>query len=784
MDGVSALVLAPDRPGEVGRAARPAPGRRRPTRVARRRRRNRRIGFSLVSIVLVLLVGLGSFLVGLLNAPFDEKQVPPPPKAVLVMASDGTQIGSILPVERRELVPTSAIPQVMRDAIIAAEDERFLEHNGVDVLGTTRAFLRDVTGNETQGGSTLTQQYVKNVYVGNERTLTRKIKEAAIAVRLEQRESKDQILTNYLNVLFLGNGTYGVQAASRYYFGVDVKDLDLDTKSGKRDDVLALARASMLAGIVPAPSAFNPVQSMELARARQRYVLNRLVYAGKITPEQAGDAFERPVTIVKETPPQPPSTAPEFEDMVESQIKAQYAKDEDLLFRGGLRVQTTLDTDWQSAITQAVHEVLPNDSDPEAAVVALDPRNGDVKALTTLRRVPEVKDKNGNVVQAAVQGYDRGGFDLATNAHRSTGSTIKPFTLAVALEKGHSLDERRSAPACGSIPNPGGKPDPYTYCNAGDSGYGGTLSLRQALQRSVNTVYVPLAIQVGRADIANLVQAAGAKADPAHPINPGNLSFGLGAGVEVTPLSMANAFGTIINNGIHVAPRFLLDTKNEAGALVQPAPQPQGSQVIPQAVAQQVTLAMSGVTADAGTAPRARQPFPVYGKTGTTDDSTDAWFIGCVKEPYNMCLATWMGYEDQSCTGVVGGACGGMKNLHGFQQVYGGTLPAEVFAKAMDIYRGIEAKKAAGAAPAADAGGPAPPSATPSKSAVPRKKATRAPAAPVAPQATVAPAAPAPAPTRAPAPTTAATTPAPAPSRSSGILPPPPGQAAATGPPG
>ena len=473
-------------------------------------------------LLLALVVGTAAFVDGLLNAPFDEKQVPPPPKPVLILASDGTQIGSIRPVKRRELVPASAIPPVMRQAIISAEDERFLEHSGVDVLGTARAFLRDLTGGSTQGGSTITQQYVKNVYVGNERTFTRKIKEAAIAVRLEQRESKDQILTNYLNVLFLGNGTYGVQAASRYYYGVDVKDLDLDPATGKRDPVLALARASLLAGIVPAPSTYNPVHDLALAKGRQRYVLNRMVVGGKITPEQAGDAYLKPVTIVREQPPPTETTAPEFADLVESQLRVKYASanDEDLLFRGGLRVSTTLDPKWQAAVTQAAHEVLPDATDPEAAGVAVDPRNGDVKALTTLRRYPRKTDPSGAVREAA-NGYDRGGFDLATNGHRSTGSTIKPFTLAVALEKGHALTERRSAPACGSISNPGGKPNPYTFCNAGDSGYAGSLSLRQALQKSVNTVFVPLAIEVGRKDIANLVQAAGAKADPAAPIDPG-----------------------------------------------------------------------------------------------------------------------------------------------------------------------------------------------------------------------------------------------------------------------
>jgi penicillin-binding protein 1A len=670
--------------------------RRRPSAAARRRRRSRLFARGVIVAVLALLVGATTFVGGLLAAPFDERQVPPPPKAVLLLAADGTQIGSIRPVKKRVLVPPEAIPDVMREAIISAEDERFLEHNGVDPIGIGRAFLRDVTGGQQQGGSTLTQQYVKNVYVGNDRTLARKVKEAAIAVRLEDRKSKQEILTDYLNVLFLGNGTYGVQAASRYYFGVDVTDLAFDAGFGVDDPTLALARAAMLAGIAPAPSAWNPVRDWDAAKVRQRYTLNRMVAAGKITPEEAGAAFSRDMTVVQETPPPTETTAPEFSDLVEAQLREQYASedDEDLLFRGGLRVTTTLDTALQEAVTTAARDVLPDADDPQAAVVAIDPRNGDVKAMTTLRRHPEKVDGNG-VVTPAQDGYTRYGFNLATSAYRSTGSTLKPFTLATALMQGKSLGDRRRAPACDSIRNPGGEPNPYRYCNAGESGYRGSLTLRQALQKSVNTVYVPLANEVGRENVKNVLEAAGAQASPAFPIKTGNLSFGLGAGVEVTPMSLTGAFGTLVNSGVRVPPRVIAETRNEAGGVVTPAAEPQGTQAVPKEVADQVTEAMSGVTAGAGTAPRARQPFPVYGKTGTTNDSVDAWFIGCVKDPYHVCLGVWMGFEHQSCDGVSGRSCGGMQGVNGVRQVFGGTLPAEIFARSFDNLRAIEARRAA-----------------------------------------------------------------------------------------
>ncbi len=642
-----------------------------------------------------MLVGATTFVGGLLAAPFDVRAVPPAPKPVLLLAADGTQFGQIRPVQRREVLKAEDIPMVMRQAIISAEDSRFLDHKGVDPLATIRAAYRDLSGGRRQGGSTITQQYVKNVYVGNDRTFGRKIKEAAIAVRLEDRKSKEDILTDYLNVLFLGNSTYGVQAAAKYYFGVDAKDLDLDEtpgRGGRRDPGLALARASLLAGIAPAPSVWNPVASFTQARLRQKYTLNQMVINGYVTAEQASDAYKRQGAAkpLRETPPDPPSTAPEYADLVTAQLKARYKDDPDKLDRGGFRVRTALDTDLQEAVTRAAREVLPDPDDPEAAVVAVDIRNGDVKAMTTLRRRPPV---NG---QPRVDGYERGGFNIATNERRSTGSTIKPFTLAVALEKGLTLDTRRSAPACNAIPDRTVDGGVYRPCNAGDSSYGGRLTLRRALQASVNTVYVPLAIEVGRPRIKELMLASGVVADE-DAFGTRQNSFGLGATALVSPLSMANAFGTLMNHGVHMAPRYLLETRDVNGLVVQKEPaKPKAlNRALDADIADRVVDAMSGVTKPGGTAPDARQDFLVYGKTGTTNDSTNAWFIGCAKSPQNLCIATWMGYDRQNCNGVSGSDCGGMKNVNGVKQVYGGTLPARIFDRTFQILREIQAGKRA-----------------------------------------------------------------------------------------
>ena len=693
----------------AGGAARPAVPAHTPRRLspaARRRRRGRRIARAFLVFVLAVLVGATTFVTGLLAAPFDIRAVPPAPKSVLLLASDGTQFAQMRPPQRREVISAEDIPDIMRKAIISAEDARFLDHKGVDPLATVRAAYRDLSGGRTQGGSTLTQQYVKNVYVGNDRTLVRKIKEAGLAVRLENRKSKEEILTDYLNVLYLGNNVYGVQAASKYYFGVDVKDLNLDETPGRglpRDEGLALARASMLAGIAPAPSAWNPVKDFATARIRQQYTLNQMVLNGHISSEQASDAFKRTAAVkpLQETPPEPPSTAPEFADLVKAQLRAEYAQDEDALYRGGLRVTTTLDSNLQEAVTRAAREVLPDPDDPQAAVVAIDITNGDVKALTTLRRHP------AKGARPSVEGYQRDGFNLATNAHRSTGSTIKPFTLAVALEKGLSLGTRRSAPGCDSLPNPGGEPDPYRYCNAAGEGGGsaGRPTLQRALQASINTVYVPLAIEVGREDIKKTMLASGVKVAAPTEVNPNPFattpkSFGLGTTAEVTPMSMANAFGTLMNHGVHMAPRYLLETKTADGAVVEQAPakpEPAG-RAMPADVADRVAEAMAGVTLPGGTARSARQDFQVFGKTGTTNGSTDAWFIGCARSPQNICIATWMGFEDQTCDGVEGRACGEMKNINGVKQVFGGTLPAAIFDRTFEILREIQANKARAAA--------------------------------------------------------------------------------------
>jgi len=318
-DLVRALpTVEPVRGGRLGLVAPGLPsGPRRPrpaplSKAARRRRRGRRVARTFLVLVLAGVLGIGAFVSGLLAAPFDVKAVPPAPKPVQLLAADGSQFGEIRPTQRREVMQPDQIPDVMRQAIISAEDARFLDHGGVDPIATIRAAYRDIVNGRRQGGSTITQQYVKNTYVGKDRTLLRKVREAAISVRLEGRKSKQDILTDYLNVLYLGNQTYGVQAASKYYFGVPVTDLNVDltpNRSGAPDENLALARAAMLAGIAPAPTDYNPVANFTQARLRQRYTLNQMVINGYITTEDASRAYGRQAAVIpkRASPPEGPA---------------------------------------------------------------------------------------------------------------------------------------------------------------------------------------------------------------------------------------------------------------------------------------------------------------------------------------------------------------------------------------------------------------------------------------------------------------------------------------------
>jgi penicillin-binding protein 1A len=619
---------------------------------ARRRRR-----LVLVWLVVAVVVAVLAFTTGLLAAPINYDFQPVPPKSVLLLDDTGQPFATIRSPQVENPVTTAQIPMVMRQAIVAAEDQRFFSNSGIEPLAIARAGWRDLTGGNLQGGSTITQQYVKNVYTGSQRTALRKLREASLAIRLEQHLSKDQILTRYLNTLYLGNGTAGVDAASRFYFGVPIASLDLDTATGGHDPALGLARAATLAGIAPAPSDWNPLHDPQQARRRELYVLNQMFKSGDISSDQAAAAYGHALPrVVAATQPDAATIAPEFRDLVAGDLA--HFGDETLYNSGGVSVQTTLDLTLQQAAETALRQGLPKRKGLDAAIVAVDPRNGDLRALT----------------ERKAGGYVKDGEDVAdpptTDITRSSGSTIKPFTLAAALEHGHTLDEGHYAPECVRITAK------YRPCNAeGGAGY---YSLQTALEQSINTVYAPLGVSVGLKRVVKLARRAGLRIGhlnsgpscnaPRHTLCP---SYALG--VPISPLSEADAYGSFVTHGVHHDVRSVLRVSSALdGNLFTAASHPTGKRVMPKAIADEVTQALQGVV-ERGTGTAARQPFTVYGKTGTTDDFTDAWFTGCTR---TLCITAWMGYDKPfSKSGVPHS----LTDSDG-QPVYGGTVPAQLFA--------------------------------------------------------------------------------------------------------
>jgi penicillin-binding protein 1A len=470
-----------------------------------------------------------------------------------------------------------------------------------------------------------------------------------------------------------------VQAAARFYFGVPVTQLDCrapDQQCG--DSALALARAATLAGMAPAPSVWNPVHDPKAARARELYVLNRMIANHFISPQQASDAYALPAGsgladsnglphVVRQSEPDAPTIAPEFRDLVQVRLHELFPAtfDTEMFASGGVRVRTTLDLDLEKAAIQALHQVLPGRDDPEAAIAAVDPRTGDIRALA--------EKKNG--------GYQKGGLDLAVGIARNSGSTIKPFTLATALMHGHSLDEGVPAPECIQLGRG------YRPCNAEKgSSY---QTLRSALVESINTVYAPLAVHVGLKRVVALARAAGMDIGHLDGPAPGVPYPSYSLGVPTNPLSEAVAYGTLVDHGVHHVPNSLLSVRSaDDGSLFETPGKRAGDRVVPRRVADQVTDAM-GEVVSSGTGTAARQPFPVYGKTGTTDNFLNAWFTGCSS---SLCISVWMGY-DREYVGHCHCVPHSMKHVEGVDEVFGGTLPAKIFAKTFDDYRALQAPK-------------------------------------------------------------------------------------------
>ncbi len=552
----------------------------------------------------------------------------------IVYAADGSVLAEWHTEENRVVVSYDELPAILINAIVAIEDERYWLHPGVDLRAIARAVVTNIeAGTLSQGASTITQQYIKNVVLTPEVSFERKIEEATLALRLEETLTKEEVLERYVNTVYFGAGAYGVGSAAATYFSKAIGDL-------------TLAEAAFLAGMIQNPSRTDPYRYPEDALSRRRVVLEKLVDLGWVSAEDAAAADAEPLTLSERRPPDQ-SRYPYFTEEVKARLlddPAMGATPTDRfnsLFRGGLRIHTTLDPRAQEAAEQAVRSVMPPDG-PAAALVAIDPATGHVLAIV-----------GGKDFYSETDPVAR--FNLATQGRRQPGSAFKAFVLAAALERGHTLDERFTRGNQAVIQTDSG---PWVVTNYENQTFP-EMTLLDGTRFSVNKVYAELVDAVGPAAVVEVAAAAGITSDlePLHAI-------ALGA-EEVTVFDMASAFGTFAFEGIHLSPTFVTRIETSAGINVLTGV-PVVTEVLERQVARSVTVALSEVVR-AGTGVRAGIGRPVAGKTGTTQNHWDAWFVGYTPE---LTAAVWVGYPQ--------GLIPMEPPLTPFP-VTGGTWPAEIW---------------------------------------------------------------------------------------------------------
>ena len=561
----------------------------------------------------VLLVGALAVLWATVDLPED----PPELQSAVVVAEDGRELAVLSQEGERFIVPLSEVNPVVVDALLSAEDRRFYDHGGVDPIGVSRALVSNLRHNGTQGGSTLTQQLVKNEYLTSERSLSRKVREAVLSVKLERSADKDEILERYLNTVYFGRGAYGIEAAARVYF---------DTSAAKLD----LGQAALLVGLLRSPETADPAEDMDVARARQATVLADMVDNDAITQDDADAVLATTIDAADRTAPTPPTAglAPHFVEWVRQQTID--AVGEDALYGRGLRVVTTLDVDAQAAAEAAVADVLTDPAGPQAALVALD-EDGAIRAHVGGRDYDQLQ------VDLA-RGKDGGG------SGRQPGSTFKPFVLEAALDRGTTLADRYAGPPQLEV-DVGGTPFPVE--NYGGTAFG-EMTVADATKNSVNTVYAQLLAEVGPNAVVDAAHATGIDAElDAVP------SIALGV-EEVSPMDLAHAYLTFADDGTRVAePYGIVRIEDSDGnVLWEPdRPDPVVDAIDP-GVASGVTHALRGVI-ESGTGTKAAIGRPAAGKTGTTQDNVDAWFAGYVP---GYAAVVWMGHpEPAAMPGVTGG---------------------------------------------------------------------------------------------------------------------------------
>ncbi len=569
-----------------------------------------------------------------------------PAQGSILTDANGVEFTRLSGAENRTAVTLDDVPQVLVDAVLSTEDADFYAHEGVDVTAIGRAAIKNIiAGGVSQGGSTITQQYVKNALLTNERSFDRKIKEAIWALDVEDTLGKDEILTRYLNIVYLGGGNYGVEAASQYYFGIPASDLDLN-------------RASLLAGIIASPEGANPVSDPEAAKARQLGALDRMVATEMITAEEARAAAEVPIAALLDVTPQPAIEQAFFVEYVKQQLlqRPELGGDRDararMLFEGGLTITTTIDMDLQDAADAAVRAVVTDpEADPLAGLVSVDSTSGAVKAMAfgpkAFGPCPE-EPCSTTTVNPLVPGLGGSG--------RQVGSSFKPIVAAAALEAGlptswHTdVTSGQTITGCGDYA-------PNNYDRSG-----GVEDMYSAMTESNNVFHVKLGVAVGVKKVAEMAYALGVDTE----FEPGCASA-LGA-ADLFPIEMAEVFATFANDGRHCEPFAVSEIRDRSGDVILKL-EPTCEQAITEETAQQITTLLRGVV-DEGTARSARIGIDAAAKTGTTDDNGNAWLVGYAG---NLSTAVWMGFETPTP----------MRDVLGYRSISGGTAPAKIWADFM-----------------------------------------------------------------------------------------------------
>lgn len=561
----------------------------------------------IICIICLVVMGI-SVLYGFssLFAPSNMDETLIPDAASQFYDINGNAIYTTLSEERRVPVTIDKIPKHLQQAFIAIEDNRFYEHGGIDYRGTARALISTLSGQEVQGGSTITQQLAKNAFLTQERTITRKIKEAFIAKELEHKYTKDEILTMYLNQIYFGQGAYGIESAAMYYFGKHVQDLDI-------------AESATLAAIPKSPNYYNPFENPQESKKRQELVIDQMVKYGYIDEAKGEEIKAEKLDLRKSTNK---NTDPRsyFFDMISQKVIEEVGAD--ALYKGGLKIYTTLDTDMQKAAEKAVASHLPNyytDSkkltQPQVALVAVDPKTGYVKAMIGGR------------------GEDK--FNRATLAVRQPGSAFKPFVYLTAMQNGFTpasiIEDKEEEFA------PGWKPQ------NSDRAWHGKVSLRTALKKSMNVPTVKLAREVGVDKIiANAEKMGITTLVDSGPYSDTNLAMALGGlSKGVNPLELASAYGVLATNGVYHKPVALLKIVDRDGKVLYEY-KPESKKVIDAAAAYLTTNMLQDVLVS-GTAGGMGIGRPAAGKTGTTDTYIDAWFVGYTPD---LSTAVWLGDDN------------------------------------------------------------------------------------------------------------------------------------------